>query len=70
VIKGKKPVTIYELKVYDTIRTIIIPYDCDVHRGGSRALVRGGGASYNLTKSYNKKKKTTIFTTQIQVVYF
>jgi hypothetical protein len=28
-----------------------------------------GGPSCNFTKSYNKKK-TTIFTTQIQVVYF
>jgi len=29
----------------------------------------GGGPSYNFSKSYNKKK-TTIFTTQIQDVYF
>jgi hypothetical protein len=35
----------------------------------SKFLVEGGGASYNYTKSYNKKK-TTIFTTQTQVVYF
>jgi hypothetical protein len=29
----------------------------------------GGGASYIFTKSYDKKK-TTIFTTQIQIVFF
>jgi hypothetical protein len=38
------------------------------NRGNSRALVRMG-TSYNFTKSYNKKK-TTIFSTQIQVIYF
>jgi hypothetical protein len=30
----------------------------------------GGGASYSFKKSLNNKKKTTGFTTQIQVVYF
>jgi hypothetical protein len=38
-------------------------------RAAPKPWMGGEGASYYFTKSYNKKK-TIIFTTQIQVVYF